>query len=1079
MSEDLDEDEARAELEAAGLEIANRIKFAPNLFEVRIPAGRDFLEESIELSGRDDVEYAEPQFIEHIPGRFTPTDPDYGDQWHLNNTGQDGGAAGADISAEDAWDTTRGAGIRLSVVDNGFDIDHSDLAAAAHPNSGFFQSDGMGNANFVQGTGSMPDGNHGTFCAGMAAARSNNSEGGCGVANQADLVAVACLGDQVGTQVTLARAIAYAADPTQEVGGANPADGADVISCSLGPNGADWDMMQTLQDAIDFAVTNGRGGLGTPIFWAVTNGNFQIQFDEVCAYPNTIAVGRSTRNDLEDNCGFGPELDFLATGVDVYSTESGDGYGTSTGTSFAAPVAAGVGALVLAVNPDLDWQDVRQVIRDTCDQIGGVVYDVNGHNDDYGWGRVNAARAVCEAGNSVELLTPSVTFNDIPEGETTARAIVFSVASCEAATFQIVSGPTVTSGPGTFGTLPSPNAALPATGTLTSREARIWLSHTGTNDGDVTTGTATVQLVETGEEWVIDISANTIARVTVACVLALDQSGSMQQPSGLSGFATRNDVLKFAAPVFINVLQEDNGIGIVAFDHDAYDRMAVQTAGPPSAFDPARSTALGVIAAHAPNPAGMTAIGDAVEAAHSMLVATSGYDNQAMIVFTDGHETAAKYLSEVAPLIGEKVFAIGLGTADQIQPTALTALTNGTGGYLLLTGAIGPDDLFRLSKYYLQVLAGVTNQDIVLDPEGAIKPGQKHRIPFHLNEADIGLDAILLGETNLPVFQFALESPAGDIITPGSAGATPGIDYISAQGVNFYRATLPVPVGAAGARAGKWHAVLTVDEGYYKRYLSTLDNYPDWYESVLAHGVRYSLTVQSYSGIRLQARLLQDSNEPGATLTVRAVLTEYGLPIPGSRATVRAEFERPDGTTGLLALPETDPDSGIFSASMNAPLPGVYAFRVLADGSSMRGRIFTREQLLSGAVWRGGDNPPPTSKDDPEEVKEQICRLLHCLIGERAIRPELEEHLLKKGFDLSTIRRCLKAWCSRSQSVDRPAVGSTATFPGAFDRPSLGAAVEPMRAGPAGSDGGRGARQMVDERTIELIHELIRHVCGS
>ncbi len=190
-------------------------------------------------------------------------------------------------------------------------------------------------------------------------------------------------------------------------------------------------------------------------------------------------------------------------------------------------------------------------------------------------------------------------------------------------------------------------------------------------------------------------------------------------------------------------------------------------------------------------------------------------------MFTDGFETASKYIADVAGLINERVFAIGLGTADQVQPTALTALTNGTGGYLLLTGALGADDLFRLSKYYLQILAGVTNQDIVLDPEGAIQPGQKHRISFDLNEADIGLDAILLGETNLPIFRFALETPAGDVITP----VVRRDRYITAQGVSFYRGTLPVPIGA-GAKAGRWHAVLTLDEKYYKRYLASLDNYP-------------------------------------------------------------------------------------------------------------------------------------------------------------------------------------------------------------------------------------------------------------
>ncbi len=1014
LGADMTEQQVNAALDSAGLEMLRQLKFAKNLYEVRTRPGRDFLQVSLDLYGNPAFVYAEPQFIEHVPGRLTPTDPEYNQQWHLNNTGQNGGTAGADISAEEAWDMTSGAGLRLAIIDNGIDVAHPDLAPAVSATSGFFQMDGMGNTVFVQGLAGFPDGDHGTFCAGMAIARANNAEGGSGVASQADFVAIACLVDQIGTQSTLARAIAYAADPTQEIGGANPADGAGSISCSLGPNNAPWDMMQVLQDAIDFAVTSGRGGLGTPIFWATDNGNVPVAQDEVVSYANTIAVGRSTRDDLEDNSAFGPELDFLATGVDVRSTRSGGGYGNDTGTSFAAPTAAGVGALVLAVSQNLTWQQVRQVMRDTCDKIGGVVYDAAGHNDDYGFGRVNAARAVCTAGRVVELLTPTVMFNDVPENETTARAIVFSVITCQTATFQIVSGPTVTSGPGSFGTLPSSNAALATTTNLSAREARLWLSFTGTNDGDIASGEVTVRLVETGEEWVIPISSNTIARPTVAAVMVLDQSGSMQFASGLPGFATRNEVLKFAAPVFVNLIQEDNGIGIVAFDHNAYDRMGVQTVGPPSPFDPARATALGVIAGHAPNPAGNTAIGDGVENAHNMLAmpaVTAGFDHQAMIVFTDGHETADKYIADVAPFINERVFAIGLGTADQIQPASLVALTNGTGGYLLLTGAIGPDDMFRLSKYYLQILAGVTNQDIVLDPEGAIKPGQKHRIPFHLNEADIGVDAILLGETNLPVFRFALETPAGDLIDPSVAGPMPSIDYIAAQGVSFYRGTLPVPIGVAGARAGKWHAVLTVDEVYYKRYLASLDNYPKWYQTVKAHGVRYSLSVQAYSGLRLQAQLLQNSNEPGAILTVRAILTEYGLPIPSSRATVRAEFERPDGTSGVLAMLEEQPDTGIYTVSMTAPLSGVYPFRVLANGKTLRGRDFTREHLLTGAVWKGGDNPPPTGKDDPNEEKERLCRLLSCLFSGKVIQPEFERKLKELGLDLDALRACIKSWC--------------------------------------------------------------------
>ena len=644
------------------------------------------------------------------------------------------------------------------------------------------------------------------------------------------------------------------------------------------------------------------------------------------------------------------------------------------------------------------WSEMENIILDVSSAL--VAFAV-------------AAPCVCSI-IDVSLVTPAVNFNDVPEGETTARAIEFSVTSCAAATFQIVSGPTVVSGPGSFGTLPSMNAALPATAALTTREARLWLSHTGTSDGDATTGTVTVRLNETGEEWVIPISANTIVRPTVGTVLVLDQSGSMQWASGLPGLPTRNDVLKFAAPVFVNLLQEDNGVGIVAFDHDAYVRMAVQTVGSLGPIDPVRNTALGVIATHVPNPAGNTAIGDGVEKAHDLLVAVPGYDEHAIIVFTDGHETASQYIVDVAPLINERVFAIGLGTAAQIQPTALTALTNGTGGYLLLTGAVGPDDLFRLSKYYLQILAGVTNYDIVLDPESAIKPGQVHRIPFNLNETDVGVDTILLGETNLPLIHFALETPSGDLIDPGVAGVNPSIDFIAAQGVSFYRMTLPVPVGIAGASVGKWHAVLKVDERYYKRYLATLDNQPEEYQRVRTHGVRYSLSVQSFSGFCLKARILQSSYQPGANLTVRAVLTEYGLPVEGQRAQVRAEFERPDGTTGVMMLAEEAPGTGIYVNDMIAALAGVYRFCVLARATTLRGRAVTREHLLTGAVWQGGDNPPPSQRGEPDHSMERLCELLACLLARDVITPDFEQRLSEFGLNVDGVRDCLKRWCAPS-----------------------------------------------------------------
>src|ERR1700730_4107417 len=95
---------------------------------------------------------------------------------------------------------------------------------------------------------------------------------------------------------------------------------------------------------------------------------------------------------------------------------------------------------------------------------------------------------------------------------------------------------------------------------------------------------------------------------------------------------------------------------------------------------------------------------------------------------------------------------------------------------------------------------------------------------------------------------------------------------------------------------------------------------------------------------------------PGAATTVRAALTEYGIPVT-RRASVWAELQRPDHTEAVFALAEVEP--GVFETTTAGPPAGVYRFRVLAAGVTMRGVPFTREQLLSGAVYLGDGNPLP------------------------------------------------------------------------------------------------------------------------
>jgi hypothetical protein len=181
----------------------------------------------------------------------------------------------------------------------------------------------------------------------------------------------------------------------------------------------------------------------------------------------------------------------------------------------------------------------------------------------------------------------------------------------------------------------------------------------------------------------------------------------------------------------------------------------------------------------------------------------------------------------------------------------------------------------------------------------------------------------------------------------------------------------------------------------------------------MAHGIRYNLSAQAYSNLRLEAAVSQNSLQPGAILTLRASLTEYGIPVD-HRAGVRGDVERPDGSATTLILSEID--AGLFGAQMTADLQGVYRFRLLASGVTMRGVPFTREQLLSAAVVLGGDQPSPTSDPSAGAGDKHLCELIECLL-----KPEmLGRFLLERHVNVDAVRACIEEWCKkRQQPSDR------------------------------------------------------------
>ena len=187
---------------------------------------------------------------------------------------------------------------------------------------------------------------------------------------------------------------------------------ADVLSCSWS-GGTSPDVELALADAQRI----GRKGKGAAVFCAPGNESRAVGFP--ARDPNAIAVGASTDGALlADYSNFGPEIDLVAPSsggaVGIFTTdvaiagrgfnigvasEGGkDGQHTNSfgGTSSATPLAAGVAALLLSVDPALTSKDVQKILQDTADKIG-TGYDATGFSPRFGHGRVNAARAVAEA----------------------------------------------------------------------------------------------------------------------------------------------------------------------------------------------------------------------------------------------------------------------------------------------------------------------------------------------------------------------------------------------------------------------------------------------------------------------------------------------------------------------------------------------------------------------------------------------------------------------------------------------------------------------------------------------------------
>ncbi|OGF86003.1 hypothetical protein A2Z63_02455 [Candidatus Giovannonibacteria bacterium RIFCSPLOWO2_02_44_8] len=307
----------------------------------------------------------------------------------------------------------KGTGVKIGIIDSGIDYLHLDL-------------DGVyaGGEDFVENDGDPVDVyGHGTHVAGTACAEDNVS-GVVGVAPECALYSLRVLNDSgSGSWSNVIAALEWAVD-----------NGIQVTNNSYG---AGSDPGSTVKAAFDNSAAAGILHIAA----AGNSGNSKGNNESViypAKYESVVAVAATNKSDTRPSwSSTGPAVELAAPGVSVLSSWNdgdsphdpqpiffdGDWYKEGSGTSMASPHVAGVAALVWAINPDLNNTDVRQILRDTAEDLGDP-----GKDNKYGWGLVSAVAAVAATG---PVAPPSPAVNvalsadktDYVRGEDTTAAL--------------------------------------------------------------------------------------------------------------------------------------------------------------------------------------------------------------------------------------------------------------------------------------------------------------------------------------------------------------------------------------------------------------------------------------------------------------------------------------------------------------------------------------------------------------------------------------------------------------------------------------------------------------------------------
>ncbi|MFE7629578.1 LodA/GoxA family CTQ-dependent oxidase [Kocuria sp. NPDC057446] len=652
---------------------------------------------------------------------------------------------------------------------------------------------------------------------------------------------------------------------------------------------------------------------------------------------------------------------------------------------------------------------------------------------------------------SVTLLSPRLNFIDVPQGP---MAMVREMPL--AITFEVISpGAPVTLeyAPGAGPTHPQLVAVTSAvtvgpTNASSVGTARLWLVYrTGAAGSAMPTQLLTVRNVaDSTQTWDVTVDGNTVPRRTTASALVLDRSGSMAEDRGDG--QTKHVALQQAANVFVDLALAGDGISVVRYNEDAQVLQPVLELGGGGLTDFNRAATHDVVNGPGLDPGGATSIGDGIWEGHGQLRSARGaYDATALVVLTDGVENSPRWISDVADQIDATTYAVGLGTPQNTSAPALQALSGNTGGYLLVTGTITADQRFLLQKYFLHILSGISNTEIVLDPEGELRGDEVHRIPFTVSDADSGLEIVLLTEHPNSV-DFRLQTPNGFLVEPWRAQSEPTMAFHTGDGLAFYRFSLPAQLlPGRFDQEGTWHALLALGrprlersgsgrgtdpgilrgrppQGGIQQHRRSLHEHERAYlvaaeaagaasaaarrgetaavspASTDRRGLPYSLVVHAHSDLTLRAHVEQTGHRPGDVLTVSATVAQSALPVAGD-TTVWVEITPPDGPPTHLDLRAADEQR--FEGRFTASVPGLYRLRIRARGHTRRGLPWERERTLTAGVWRGGSDTRDLSRDLGELLRVQDRSLGSLLSGLLRADPRLVERLTEGSVDIGAV----------------------------------------------------------------------------